>query len=130
MRGALAELPERIPIGRIDQLWLFPPRRIGGRENGLVVLSLFSEDESASTRRQVFTLRYEEAEGAAAYRSDALEEQGSAPMDRIPDVIAGVLGRLGEEEMPRLEPIRGDPRRWDALFADSGEGALDRSYGE
>jgi hypothetical protein len=131
MVGALSALADRIPVVRIDRVWLFPPRQLGERESGLAVLSLYSDEpDLPGDRRQLYTLRYEASRGRSATRHDHLEQQGSAPRDRVSRVIAGVLRRLGEAEDPRLETVEGDPARWSAVLGVDGVVRLDRSLGE
>ncbi len=118
MAGALAGIAELLPAARIDRVWLFPPRMVGGRESGLAVLSAQPEN-NADDRREVYTLVYEiVGDGGAARREDILEEQATAPAELLDRVIAGVLRRLGTEQAaPELRDIGGDPARWQALLA-------------
>ena len=109
LRALLLELPARVPPERIDRLWLFQPRDLAGRENGLAVLSLLPDPDAPADRRSLLTLRYQaERTPRGLQRSDELAELGTAPAELIPAVIAGVLRRLGDgQESPR----RGAPRR-------------------
>ena len=118
LRRLLSRLPEQLPPERIDRLWLFSPRDLNGRESGLVVLSLFVEDAGESSVRELLTLQYE-AEPAAndLHLTHQLTSQGTAPGDRIPRLIDGVLARLADErEDPIAEEIAGDLARWSDLL--------------
>lgn len=132
MRALLRELPGRVPVERLERLWLFPPREIAGKESGLVVLSLLPGPERPAGQRQVVTWRYEaERVRGRVRREDAVAEEGWAPAERIPRLIQGVLARLeGEAEDPRLEEIGGSEARWAALLASLGAGAVDSAGGE
>ncbi|MDR0786489.1 MAG: hypothetical protein LBG44_01245 [Gemmatimonadota bacterium] len=104
------------PLG-IDRLWLFPPRVVAGRESGLVVLSVCDGAREAGGQRTLFTCRYEAIPVRGGMRTEErVAEEGSAPVERIERVIAGVLARSGADEAePTLEVIEGDTERW-ALF--------------
>ena len=131
MASALAALADQIPVTRIDRIWVFPPQQLSDKESGLAVLSLYADEAGQSpNRRQLYTLRYEATRGRSAGRRDILEQQGSAPLDRVPRVIAGVLRRLGEAEVPRLETIEGDSERWNAVLGIDSGAQLDRPLGE
>jgi hypothetical protein len=134
LAAALAEAGRHLPPGRIDRVWLFPPRPLGERESGLAVLSVHPPCEAPTEagRRQVFTLRYEAiTECGRTRRTDALEEQAVAPAERLERVIEGVLRRLGAEtELPLLRVVGGDPAKWAELLAEGGVVALDSIYQE
>jgi hypothetical protein len=112
----MAELPELVPIGRLDRIWVFPPRVVGEVESGLLVLSLRPEGEEREEgeRREVVTLQYELKSGKGAPPlSREITSRGWAPPERVPQLIAGVVRRLGsEEEEPVSEAIEGDPERF------------------
>ena len=128
----LRELPARIPPEEIDQLWLFPPREMGGRESGLVVLALFSTGAPSPDHRKVLTLGYEaERVGASLRRTDSLQERGYAPAELVPGLISGVLRRLGDEtEDPITSRVGGDPVRWHELVHELESGSVDRASQE
>jgi hypothetical protein len=115
--AALAELSDRIPPQRIDQVWIFPSRPAGPAESSLAVLSLFCPDDPR--RRHILTLHTTLVlERGRPRRTDELVEQGSAPADRVDRLIGGVLQRLKDErEVLRSERIQGDPAAWHALLA-------------
>ena len=45
LQAILREIPASFPVERIDTIWLFAPRDIAGRENGLVVLSVIDPEQ-------------------------------------------------------------------------------------
>lgn len=132
LRQLLAELPGTFPPERVDHIWLFAPRERGGRELGLVVLSLMEGAGGEGEQRQVVTWRYEATrEKGAVRRQDSLAEQGWAPAERIPRLIEGVVARAGDEaEDPIAEAIGGDAERWSAFLAGLGIAAVDPTYRE
>lgn len=123
LAGALAAAAATVPPGRVDRVWVFPPRQTGEKETGLAVLAVYPEDAPASDRRGVWTLGYEaeRLKGGKTGRTDTLVEQAVAPAGRVERVIEGVLRRLGTEtEVPRLHQVEGDPSRWADLLAQGG----------
>ncbi|HET7275107.1 MAG TPA: hypothetical protein VFI91_07985 [Longimicrobiaceae bacterium] len=130
LRAVIPRIEAAIPPSRIDQLWLFPPRIIGEREMGLVVMSLFSVGEDRSADRDVFTLEYQAELARPIPPTETLTEQGRAPADRIHRIIDGVLARTGEEGSdPDVHKIEGSEDRWRALLADLGVPPLDPANG-
>jgi hypothetical protein len=120
--AALAAVGGRFPAERLAQAWIFPPRRIGGKESGLAVL-VVSADDPADERRTIWTLRYEAeaAKGGRVTRTDALEEQGTVPPDRVDRIVDGVVRRLdGEGDAPDVREIEGDADVWRALLEELG----------
>lgn len=120
-------MSDRLDITRVDRVWLFAPRDLNGRESGLLVISLFLDDGSAKGARELATIRYEaEGAGKALRVTDHFTSQGSAPADRIPRLIEGVLDRLGDQrEEAVVEEIGGDPERWSDLLARASALAVD-----
>ena len=47
----VAEMPERIPVARIDRIWVFPPRALGEVESGLLVFVIFAVPKSETGHR-------------------------------------------------------------------------------
>jgi len=117
-REVLRSLPSRVPVARIDRLWLFEPRIGKSRESGLVVLSTMPEAPPFSEQRRLLTLRYRaEPVRGRLERSEKLTEEGSAPPAGIERVIAGVLARSGEEAgEPMAETVGGSDLRWTQLL--------------
>jgi hypothetical protein len=133
LRAALLALPEHVPLARLDRVWIFPPRETGGRESGLLVLALLPEEEPApaGAPRRLLTLRYEADRGRARARPRLeLAEQGSAPPDLIPRVIAGVVARLREPDEPAEHALHGSAAAWHALLERYGMRVVDRGNGE
>jgi hypothetical protein len=130
LQQLLREIPQRFPTERIDRVWIFAPREMTGKESGLVVLSLTAAQASTETVpevRHVITWHYEAVRARGGVRrTDAVTEQGSAPPDRIPRLIEGVIARLGEAaESPITESIGGDSGRWNEFLASLGAGPVD-----
>lgn len=128
----LVELPSVVAMERVDRAWVFPPRRHGDLETGLVVLSLLGQAADAQAPREVVTVRYEYRGGAGKkgeeVRSSA--SHGWAPAERVLRVIEGVLRRLGEEgEDPEVVEVGGDGAEWER-FAARAAGLLDPANGE
>ena len=131
LRAVLLGLPTRVPTERIDRLWIFPPKEISGRESGLLVLALLPTGELPAEQRQVVTLRYERDRARPRAAPEVtLTEQGSAPSDRIPRVIRGVLARLEEEEEADEHAVAGDVARWSGLLREYGVQVVDPTNGE
>lgn len=113
----LTELAGRLSPGTIDRLWLFPPRRRGRKEWGLVVASAFVDRDD---RRRVLTARYTaERTGRGLTFERDFAEEGSLPPDRFRRLVAGVVRRT-EEDLgdPRPVEIDGDPARFRELVAE------------
>jgi hypothetical protein len=132
LRLLLADLPGRFPPELIDRIWIFAPREIAGRESGLVVLSLRGPEQARDGARRLVTWRYEAVrDRGRVRRTDSVAEQGSAPTERIPRLIEGVLARMGDAaETPIAEAVAGDPGRWDAFLDSLGIAVVDPSKQE
>jgi hypothetical protein len=121
-QAILRRLPETFPPDRIDRLWIFPPHVAAGRESGFVVISLLESEpddpERAMTHRTLFTYRYETHPVKGGTRRDErVTEEGSAPVERIDRVIAGVLARSAANAVePIAEALGGDESRWSAFL--------------
>jgi len=138
---ALTDLLAQVPAERVDGLWRFPPLRKGRKESGLLAAGVFPADAAAETeaaaddaaegtdaagvagpagRRVLVTLswRAEETGKGVTYESTFLEE-GEAPPDRLPRVMAGVVRRMDEATgEPRYLPVAGDAELLRALLKD------------
>jgi len=101
---------------RIDRLWIFPPRRRGRTETGVLAAGCYLEGET--DRRLLLTLAYRAEEtGTGIVFQAALEEEGEAPADRLQGVIEGVLRRMGGgESPPRTFLLAGDRTTFDELM--------------
>jgi hypothetical protein len=132
LRRLLQDLPRRVPVTRIDRLWIFPPRERNGREHGLLVIALLPDAGHPPDQRELLTLRFEAGRDRAGRLqcSDGMESLGRAPTDRLERVITGVLRRLRDESEPSAEVIRGSEARWAELLARSGVPSVDREGGE
>ena len=119
--AALAALGERAPAERVDLVYLFPAKPLGGeKESGLAVLALTAGEDGR--RREVWTLQYEaeRQKGGKVARTDSLLAQGEVPADRVERIIDGVVRRLGGAGAPDVREVRGDPLAWAELLAELG----------
>lgn len=122
--GALGEafrrLTDRMAPERMDRLWIFPPIRKGRRESGLLAAGCFT----ASERRLLVTLAYRAEETGKGIAFDAsFQEEGEAPVDRLPRVMEGVIQRSGEQlGEPRAVALGGDPEALEELLSDIDSG--------
>jgi hypothetical protein len=119
--AALAAVAERFPPERLAQVWIFPPRRVAAKESGLAVL-VVRADKAEDDRQTIWTLRYElEPAKGTVTRTDALEEQGTVPPDRVTRIVDGVVRRLeGEGDPPDVRELEGDAEAWAALLRELG----------
>ena len=114
---ALAEnLGTQVDVTTVDQLWLFPTRRAAGIESTVFVLSVHDQDD----RRRVLTahMRATRNKRGEAAIETKLAEHATAPAERIPRVIDGVLKRLGDDYAstpPSTARIDRKPERWQAV---------------
>ena len=91
---SLIRLRDRLGVGAVDRVWIFPPVRRGRREQGLVAVSTFLDGED---RRAMTTVAYTaEHTGKGVTFEAALTQEGEAPPERFPAVMAGVFRRGGE----------------------------------
>jgi hypothetical protein len=128
LQAILREIPAAFPVERIDTIWLFAPREFGGREHGLVMLSVEDpEQHPEDGLLEIVTWEYHvEKEKKGSRRVDTVTRQGWAPRDRAARVAHGVLVRLRDEtEALTEQAIGGDPERWAALLAEQGAASLD-----
>lgn len=90
----LIRVRERLGVEAVDRLWIFPPVRRGRREQGLVAVSTFLDGED---RRVMITAAYtaEQTGGGVTFEASFTQE-GEAPPERFPGVMAGVARRSGE----------------------------------
>ncbi|MBI4539517.1 MAG: hypothetical protein HY704_08420 [Gemmatimonadetes bacterium] len=114
---ALRRLETRVGAAALDTLWVFPPRLRGRREHGLVVAGCFTGEEG---RRQVVTAIYQAERTGQGLQMDAqFFEEGVAPPERLPRIIAGVVRRSDDQPgEPRRIEIGGAAARFDALLAE------------
>lgn len=111
---SLVHARDRLGVEGIDHLWIFPPIRRGRRERGLVAVSLCVEGEE---RRRLLTLAWvAERTGKGLTLEHVFHEEGEAPPELLPRVMAGVVRRAGEAYgEPRHVEIEGSAERFGAL---------------
>ena len=111
----LIRLRDRLGADSVDQLWIFPPVRRGRREQGLVAVSTFQEDED---RRRMVTVSYNaEHTGQGIAIEPVYTHEGDAPPDRFPGVLRGVVARAGTGKgKPREVSIEGSNQKFEELM--------------
>lgn len=120
----LRTLAEEITTPRIDQVWIFPPRRIEVGETSVVVVASFTETEE--DRRRVFAAHYTALDDADEHRL-AVAEYGTAPADRVGRLVEEVVERIkeGPAGAPRSVRIEGQERRWTETLHELAEQFLE-----
>lgn len=114
----LRAVEERLGSGAVDRLWVFPPLVRSRREWGLVAAGCF---EGRDARRLVTAAYAAERTGRGLYLDVRLLDEGVAPPDRLPRVMAGVVRRAPEPlGHPRIVDIGGEADAFDALMSDFG----------
>lgn len=114
----LRAVQERLGSGAVDRLWVFPPLVRSRREWGLVAAGCF---EGRDARRLVTAAYSAERTGRGLYLEVRLLDEGVAPPDRLPRVMAGVVQRAPETlGHPRIVEIGGEASAFDALMSDFG----------
>lgn len=98
---------ERLGPEKVDRVWIFPPLVRGRKEFGLVAVSAFTADPD---QRVLFTARYSaELTGKGVEFDSEVKAEGSAPPDRLPRVMDGVVRRSDLQLAdPRNIAIEGD----------------------
>jgi hypothetical protein len=113
----LERLSAELAVSAIDELWLFPTRRLTGFESTVVALSLYTDEPD---RRRVVTAHFKATRNkrGEATVETRVDEQAVAPADRLTRVIDGVLRRLGDDlaSSPHSARISGQPERYEALI--------------
>ncbi len=118
--GTLADfmdrLSSRIPVDRIEEIWIFPPRKAGFGDSTVLAVSAFEADPD---RRRIATGQFsvtKDPKGKPIIE-EAINEHGTAPADRVSRVIEGVLRRMGDDlsAVPRHITIAGDLQAWARL---------------
>jgi len=110
---------DRLGAEKVDRVWIFPPLVRGRKEWGLVAVSGLTDDAS---QRVLYTGRYSaELTGQGTHFESEVSLEGSAPPDRLPRVMDGVVRRsdlqLGDAK--EVE-ILGDAERLQALVKAHG----------
>ena len=113
----LEGLEPRIDVRRLDELYVFPTRRVQGVESTVFVFSIHDDQD----RRRVITahLRATRNKRGEPAIDTKLDEHATAPAERVPRVIEGVLKRLSEDfaaTPPSHCSIDGNPERWRQLI--------------
>ena len=123
LAAALAEAAERILPERIQQVWVFPPHTHAGRESGLAVLAVRSEDPGEA-RLVIHTVRYEEESAKdVVRRTVTLTEEGIVPRDRLDRLVDGIVRRLGGGvETPDVRELADGSETWIALLQELADG--------
>lgn len=130
---AVTTLLQQVSPARVERLWIFPPLRRGRREHGLVSAGCLpsAEEQAPGTdgtpdptekRRLLVTLAYRAEEtGKGIQFHSRFQEEGEAPADRLPRVMAGVVRRAeaGPGD-PVLVEGAGDPGRLAAALSQLG----------
>jgi hypothetical protein len=115
----LAALEKRVGVDSMDKIWIFPPLVRGRREWGLVAVSCHTGEPS---QRTLVTGRYTaELTGTGPVFEPEFISEGSAPPERLPVVMDGVVRRsdlpLG---VPKEMKIGGDVEVFAALLEEYG----------
>ncbi len=119
----LVGVRERFGIDAVDRIWIFPPRRRGRREQGLVTVSVFLDGED---RRRLYTVAYKaERTGRTLRVEPAFTQEGEAPPELLPRVMEGVVRRSGETSDPREVQVDGSAEAFEALMAGFDPALLD-----
>lgn len=115
MARAIRALEARVEAQFVDRLWLFPPLRTGRRETGVVAAGCFIAGDE---RRLLVTLAYRAEEtGKGISFESHFQEEGEAPRDRLPRIMAGVVHRMdGTPGDPRTVELAGDPAAFRAVL--------------
>ena len=121
LHDALLEVGRRLDPATVDRLWIFPARIRGRKEWGLLAVSRLNGPggEGDDEVRHLFTVTYTAQQtGQGRECETSVTEEGYAPRDRLPRVMAGVVRRSDEEvgDDPREVEVAGDPEAWQALI--------------
>lgn len=118
----LQMIQQRLGGGTVDRLWIFPGLKKGRQEWGVVAVSRRpprpgdesgggedTTEEPDPDRRVLYTAAYgAERTGQGLTVEHSLSEEGSAPLDRLPRIMEGVVRRSGDN--------LGEPREVDVAF--------------
>lgn len=120
----LRTLAGEIAPGRIDRVWIFPPRRIETGETAVVVVAAFTAGDS--DRRLVYAAHYTALDDSDEHRL-AVDEYGTAPAERVGRMVEEVVDRIkdGPTGAPRSLRIAGQDRRWDEALHELAEAYLE-----
>ncbi len=115
----LEMLARRVAPASIDRIWIFPPLVKGRKEWGLVAASCM---EDSGTLRSLVTGRYTaEMTGKGITFEPEFMSEGSAPKERLPSVMDGVVRRSDLQlGVPREVRIGGDSDKFLDLLREHG----------
>jgi hypothetical protein len=129
----LTLLEARVGAGSVDRIWIFPPLVKGRKEWGLVAVSCLTGDP---TQRALVTGRYAaELTGTGIDFEPEFVSEGTAPADRLPHVMDGVVRRSDLQlGIPREAEIGGDVDKFRGLLLEYGredrpDGSLKADHG-
>ncbi len=113
----LEGLAQQVNPATVDELYLFPMRRVQGVESTVVVFSVHDAEE----RRRVITahVRATRNKRGEPTIETRLDEHATTPAERIPRIIEGVLRRLSEDfaaTPPSHCSIESSKERWEAMI--------------
>jgi hypothetical protein len=116
----LEQLRQQVGETEIDLLWIFAPDPGKPAPGGVLVASAY--EPAAPDRRRVFTSHFvrRTETGSPSRISVAVAEHGTAPLERLERVIAGVLRRVEDGPAatpPHLVRLEGNAERWATLAA-------------
>ncbi|MGQ0562262.1 MAG: hypothetical protein ACT443_10345 [Gemmatimonadota bacterium] len=109
------KLGTQVDVTTVDELFVFPMRRVQGIESTVFVLSIHDhEDLRRVITAHVRATRNKRGEPTIETR---LDEQAIVPVARLPRVIEGVLERLSDDfaTPPSTARIACSRERWQAL---------------
>lgn len=115
----LAALRDRVGVGTMDRLWIFPPLVRGRKEWGLVAVSCLTVERS---QRTLVTGTYQaEMTGKGMVFQSEFISEGVAPPERLPRVMDGVVRRSDLQlGTPREVEIGGDEDFFHDLLVEYG----------
>lgn len=118
----LQALANQLDPASIDRLWIFPPLIQGRQERGLVAASCFEEPGPGRKRqsRHLITAQYSaQRTGKGLYYRSSMADEGVAPPDRFPGVMAGVVKRAPQPlGHPKVLEIGGSQEAFATVMAD------------
>jgi hypothetical protein len=121
MGRLLALLEGQVEARAMDRIWIFPPLIRGRKEWGLIAVSCLTDDPA---QRSLVTGRYNaEMTGKGVLFEPEFVSEGSAPPDRLPLVMDGVVRRSDLQlGVAREAEIGGDADKYRDLLVEYGSG--------
>jgi len=110
----LLKISRQLKTETMETLWIFPPLINKRKEWGLIAIGCYTEGDS----RLLYTARYSARREGSSISLDAqISEEGEAPVDSLPRVMAGVVKRskidLGS---PKTYMIEGRNEKFQTLL--------------